>query len=100
MLWAISCIDKPNTAAVRDTYLQPHRSYLPSQRSILVLGGATLTADGKEARGSMFIVNVSGRAEAKTFSDSDPFTQAGLFASMTITRMRKSQWNPEAAESA
>lgn len=100
MLWAISCIDKPNSAAVRDTHLQSHRSYLQSQRSVLVLGGATLTEDGHEARGSIFIVNVSSRAEAKAFSDRDPFTQAGVFASVTITRMRKSQWNPEAADSA
>ncbi len=100
MLWAISCIDKPNTTAVRDAHLQPHRRYLQSQRSILVLAGATLSDDGKEATGSLFIVNVSSRAEAQAFSDSDPFTQAGVFASVTITRMRKSQWNPEAAESA
>ena len=100
MLWAISCIDKPNTVAVRDTHLQPHRSYLQSQTRILVLAGATLTDDGKAATGSMFIVNVSSRAEAQAFSGSDPFTQAGVFASVTISRMRKSQWNPEAAESA
>jgi uncharacterized protein YciI len=100
MLWAISCGDKPNTAAIRDTHLQPHRSYLQSQKGILVLAGATLTDDGREAIGSLFVVNVSNRTEAKAFSDGDPFTQAGVFASVTITRMRKSQWNPEAAESA
>lgn len=25
MLWAISCADKPDTAAIRDSVLQPHR---------------------------------------------------------------------------
>lgn len=25
MLWAISCVDKPDTAAIRDSVLQPHR---------------------------------------------------------------------------
>ncbi len=47
MLWAISCTDKPNTAAIRERILQPHRDYL-----------------------------------------------------QTITRMRKGQWNPGAAEGA
>ena len=100
MLWAISCTDKPNTAAIRETQLQTHRDYLVSQKSILVLAGATQTDDGKEAIGSLFVVNVNSRAEAKAFSDGDAFTQAGVFASITITRMRKGQWNPEAAEGA
>lgn len=100
MLWAISCKDKPNTTAVRAKILQPHRDYLQSQKGILVLAGATQTDDGAEAIGSLFVVNVNSRAEAKAFSDGDPFTKAGVFASITITRMRKGQWNPEAAEGA
>jgi uncharacterized protein YciI len=100
MLWAISCIDKPNTAAARAEVLQPHRDYLQSQKKILVLAGATQNDDGTEAIGSLFVVNVGSRAEAKRFSDGDPFTKGGVFATITITRMRKGQWNPEAAEGA
>jgi uncharacterized protein YciI len=100
MLWVISCVDKPNTAAIREEHLLPHRSYLQSQKRILVLAGATQSDDGKEAIGSLFVVNVNSRSEAKAFSDSDPFTKAGVFSSVTITRMRKGQWNPEAAEGA
>ena len=100
MLWAISCVDQPNTAAIREKALQPHRDYLKSQKGILVLAGVTQTDDGKEAIGSLFVVNVNSRAEAKAFSDGDPFTQNGVFKSITITRMRKGQWNPEAAEGA
>lgn len=100
MLWAISCVDKPNTAAARAASLQPHRDFLQSQKSILVLAGATQNDDGTEAIGSLFIVNANSRAEAKAFSDGDPFTKAGVFASVTITRMRKGQWNPAAAEGA
>lgn len=100
MLWAISCVDMPNTAAIREKFLQPHRDYLQSQKRILVLAGATQTDDGKEATGSLFVVNVNSRAEAKAFSDGDPFTQNGVFKSIIITRMRKGQWNPGAAEGA
>ena len=98
MLWAISCVDNPNTGKIRDSVLQPHRDYLKSQKHILVLAGATQNDDGTEAIGSLFVVNVGSRAEAKAFSDGDPFTQNGVFKSITITRMRKGQWNPEAAE--
>ena len=100
MLWIISCVDKANTAAIREQHLQPHRTYLQSQKKILVLAGATQSDDGATAIGSLFVVNVGSRAEAKAFSDGDPFTQNGVFSSVTITRMRKGQWNPEAAEGA
>ena len=100
MLWSISRIDKPNTAAIRDAVLQPHRDYLKSQKGILVLAGATQNDEGTVAIGSLFVVNVNSRAEAKAFFDGDPFTHNGVFASITITRMRKGQWNPEAAEGA
>lgn len=100
MLWTISCIDKPNTAAIRDKHLQTHRAYLQSQKNLLVLAGATQNDDGTQAIGSLFVVNANSRAEAKKFSDGDPFTQNGVFASVTITRMRKGQWNPAAAEGA
>mgnify|MGYP003333235469 FL=1 len=100
MLWVISCIDKANTAEIREKVLAPHREYLQSQKKILVLAGATQTDDGATAIGSCFVVNVNSRAEAKAVSDGDPFTQNGVFADIKITRMRKGQWNPEAAEGA
>lgn len=100
MLWAIVCVDKPNTAAIRESVLQPHRDYLASQKNILVLSGATQSDDGAQAIGSLFILNVNSRAEAKKFSDGDPFTQKGVFANITITRMRKGNWNPGVAEGA
>ncbi len=100
MLWVISCTDKPDTAALRESVLEPHRAYLKSQKRILVLAGATQTDDGSQAVGSLFVVNVNSRGEAKAFSDGDPFTQNGVFTEVRITRMRKGQWNPEAAEGA
>ncbi len=100
MLWIVTCIDNPNTAAIRESVLQPHRDYLGSQKKILILAGATQSDDGVTAIGSHFVLSVNSRAEAKAFSDGDPFTQKGVFASVTITRMRKGQWNPGAAENA
>ena len=100
MLWAISRVAAPNFAANREKGLQPHIDYLQSQKKILVLAGATQNDAGTEAIGSCFVVNVGSRAEAQAFVDGDPFTKAGMFKGVTITRMRKGQWNPEAAEGA
>jgi uncharacterized protein len=100
MLWAITCEDNANTAAIREKHLAPHREYLQSQKGILVLAGATQSDDGKESIGSLFVVNVDSRAKAKAFSDGDPFTKNGVFKKVSIIRMRKGQWNPGAAEGA
>jgi uncharacterized protein YciI len=100
MLWAIHCVDKADTATLRDRHMRPHREYLDQRNAILVLAGATLADDGVAASGSLFVINVRTRSEAQAFSAGDPFTQAGIFAQITITRMRKSQWNPQAAEGA
>lgn len=100
MLWAISRVAGPNFVVMREKGLQAHIDYLHNQKNILVVSGATLTDDGKEVTGSMLIVNVGSRAEARAFVDNDPFQKAGLFTNVTITRMRKGQWNPQAAEGA
>lgn len=100
MLWAISRKAAPDFAARRETGLQAHLDYLHGQKRILVLSGATLSDDGKEPTGSLLIVNVGSRAEAQAFVDGDPFQKAGMFTNVTITRMRKGQWNPQAGEGA
>jgi uncharacterized protein YciI len=100
MLWAISRVAAPNFAQEREKGLQPHIEYLQSQKNILVISGATTSDDGNQFVGSLLIVNVKSRAEAQAFVDGDPFTKAGLFTNVTITRMNKGQFNPQAAQGA
>jgi uncharacterized protein YciI len=45
----------------------------------------------------VFIVNVPNREAAEKFSSEEPFRKAGLFQTVKITRMRRGQWNPQAA---
>jgi uncharacterized protein YciI len=100
MLWAISRVAGPSFAEKREKGLQPHLDYLHSQKGILVLSGATLSDDGRDYTGSLLIVNVASRAAAQAFVNGDPFQKAGMFTNVKITRMRKGQWNPQAAEGA
>ena len=96
MLWAISYLpDKPNTAETREKFVKPHREYLQSQKHILVLAGATQTDDGSQAIGSLFVVNVDDRSEAKAVFRWRPVYKSRCFFSITIVRMRKGQWNPQ-----
>jgi uncharacterized protein YciI len=98
-LYMIYCVDRPGAGDVRAAARDEHMAYLHS-RDEIVLAGAKLSDDGETAGGSTFIVNVVDRAAAQAFSDGDPFSKAGLFDSVTITRIRKGLWHPERAEDA
>jgi uncharacterized protein len=97
MLYIVYQLDKPNAQDIRHRTREAHLAYLDRHKDILVLGGALLADDGVGRLGSVLIVNVPSRAAADAFSADEPFRKAGLFQSVSITRMRRGQWNPAAA---
>jgi uncharacterized protein len=97
MLYLIYCEDRPDGAATRAATRESHLAYLAQHREVLVLGGALLAEDGTTRIGSSFLVNLPSRAAAEEFSRNEPFTKAGLYRDIRICRMRRGQWNPEAA---
>ena len=97
MLYIIYQEDGPNSAALREQHKPAHFEYLDAHRDILLLGGAMLADDDVTRIGSVLILNVASREEAERFSANDPLRQAGVFAEVKITRMRRGQWNPAAA---
>lgn len=97
MLYVIYQEDGPDGAALRKLHRDAHFAYLERHKDILVLGGALLDEDGETRVGSVLIVNVPGRAEAEAFSRDEPLRKGGVFKSVKITRMRRGQWNPDAA---
>jgi uncharacterized protein YciI len=97
MLYIIYQEDRPDGQAIRAAARDAHLAYLERQKNVVVLGGALLAEDGKTRTGSVLIVNVPDRKAAEAFSADEPFRKAGLFQTVKIARMRRGQWNPEAA---
>lgn len=97
MLYIIYQEDGPDGAAIRAATRAEHLAYLERHADIVVLGGAMLADDGATRIGSVLIINVPDREAAERFSAEEPFRKAGLFKSVKITRMRRGQWNPDAA---
>jgi uncharacterized protein YciI len=97
LLYVIYMEDGPRSTEIRAAKREAHLAYLEQHRDILVLGGALLADDGTTRIGSMLVVNLPNRESAEAFSADEPFRRAGLFATVTITRMRRGQWNPVAA---
>jgi len=97
MLYILYNEDRPDGLAIREATREAHLAYLERHKDKLVLGGGLLAEDGQTRLGSVFIVNVPNRKAAEAFSADEPFRKAGLFQTVKITRMRRGQWNPEAA---
>lgn len=102
MLWVINCVAKPNIQATREQASVAHKDYLDAKmdEGVVVLTGSSVGADSKSRIGSIYIVNFGTYAEAKAFYESEPFAKAGVYASVTITGVKRNRWNPDAAENA
>ena len=97
MLYMCYGVDGVNGAARREMAREEHFAYLEANKNILILGGATLADDSDTRLGSCLIINVKNRAAADVFADGEPLRKAGVFESYTVVRMRRGQWNPDAA---
>jgi uncharacterized protein YciI len=94
MPFAILTRDKPGQDKLRAEKRDEHIRYLTSHQKKMLAGGAMLE-DGGRAYGGIIIFDTEDRAEAERFAAGDPFTRAGLFDSVTVTRWRKAFFNFE-----
>ncbi|MFC3068076.1 YciI family protein [Phenylobacterium soli] len=85
-LFALSCIDKPNSLEVRMGARQDHLAWVGGT-GMLKLGGPYLDEKGDMA-GSLMIIEAEDLAAAKAFNANDPYTKAGLWQSVDIRPFR------------
>lgn len=95
MPYVIQTQDKPGAASVRAEARPAHLEYLTRHQSLLLAAGALIEDDGTGGNGGVLIVDTDSRAEAEKFINEDPFTKAGLFQKVTVTRWRKAFFNRE-----
>lgn len=95
MPYVIQTQDKPNSAAVRAEARPAHLEYLTKHQNLLLAAGALIDDDGTGGNGGVLIVDTDSRTEAEKFINEDPFTKAGLFQKVTVTRWRKAFFNKE-----
>lgn len=89
MPYAIQTIDKAGSAELRAANRPAHLAYLTAHAEKLLAAGALISDDGTGGHGGIIIVDTDDRAEAERFINDDPFTKAGLFEKITVTRWRK-----------
>lgn len=89
MHFVISCIDKADHSHLRLENRPAHVEHLKAHAEQIVAAGPTTSEDGATPTGSVLIMEFGGRAEAEAFAAADPYAQAGLFQSVTISPWRK-----------
>jgi len=89
MPYAIQTTDKPGTAELRLSERPAHLEYLTANQHLLLAAGALIDDDGTGGKGGILLVDTDDRAVAEQFIANDPFTKAGLFEKVTVTRWRK-----------
>ena len=95
MPYAIQTQDKPGHGHLRAELRAAHLAYLDANLTKLLAAGALIDDDGTGGHGGILIVDTEDRAEAEAFIAGDPFSKAGLFESVTLTRWRKAYFNFE-----
>ena len=95
MPYAIITQDKPDQLDLRNSVRAEHLDYLVANQDKLLAAGAMIEDDGTGGHGGIIIVDTDDRAEAEAFIANDPFTKAGLFEDITVTRWRKAFFNFE-----
>ena len=95
MPYVIQTTDKPDHGHIRAEVRNAHIEYLNANKDKLLAAGALLDDDGTGGHGGVLIVDVDDRAAADAFVAADPFTEAGLFEKVTVTRWRKAFFNYE-----
>lgn len=86
--FAIHCIDKPNSGALRAETRPAHLAHLQSVQDDVLAAGPLLDMDGNPM-GSLLIIDFRDRRSAIEFAAADPYSLAGLFASVAVTAWRK-----------
>lgn len=88
MLFIINCLDKPGALETRTKVRPQHLEYLTRAGDKIVFAGPILAEDGQTTRGSLIIAEARDQAAVEAFAKGDPYNQAGIFASVTISPTR------------
>ena len=96
MLFALICDDRPGAGNLRAETRPAHVQHLHGLGSALKLAGPFLSEDGVP-NGSLLVVEADSAEGARAIAERDPFSKAGLFASVTVRPWNWTIHNPEAA---
>ena len=87
MLVALFARDKAGALDIRKANREAHLAYI-SETGVVAQAGPLLDEAGEMA-GSLVILDVADMAAAEAWAAGDPYANAGLFQSVTLTQWKK-----------
>lgn len=87
MFIALMARDKAGALQTRLDNREAHIAYLKDTGVVAQAG--PLLDDAGEMCGSLVILDVEDMAAAQTWADNDPYAQAGLFETVTLTAWKR-----------
>lgn len=85
MLFLRLCLDRSDSPDLRTAHRDDHRAYLASGAASIVQAGPLLDDSGQMI-GSLIIVEADDIDDVRRFHEEDPFTRAGLFETVLLSR--------------
>jgi len=86
-IFALYCVDKPNSLELRMANREAHLAYVGGFRDQLRLAGPMLD-EGGDMAGSIILLEMDTLAQAQAFAAGDPYNKAGLFERVDVTAFR------------
>ena len=87
MLFVIHARDKAGALSIRAANREAHIGFLREAGDRLKLAGPLLDDDGGMC-GSLLIYEAENRADVQRWLDSDPYGQAGLFETVSVSAFK------------
>ena len=84
MVYVFHMLDRPAAAALRQRRRPLHKAYLAQVAERIAFAGSRLHEDGVTMLGSLLAIGFDNRAAARAWLVDEPFTSAGLCASVEI----------------
>lgn len=95
MPYVIQTRYKADTGDLHAQSRAAHLEYLKLNLGSLLAAGGLIEDDASGGLGGVIILDTDDRDVAERFIANDPFSKAGLFESVTVTRWRKAFFNFE-----
>lgn len=84
MLFCFYNLDRPGAAALRQQWRSAHKEYLGRVADHIAFAGPLFADDGETMQGSLLVIDFPDRAAAEAWLKDEPFTQNGVYASVSI----------------
>ncbi len=84
MIYAITLIDRPQSAELRQRVRPVHKEYLAQIADRMAFAGPLMADDGTTMIGSLLAIDFESREAANDWLAEEPFTKAGLYASSSV----------------